>query len=84
MYMKVYSLYDRAADQYQAPFYQHSLGLVNRALQDEIDNSESTLSSHYRDFSLFELGVYDTVTGTFTLHDAPKLVYDLESLVGSK
>ena len=81
MLLRVFCIWDGAAEEFQAPFYNHSIGLVNRALSDEIASGDSPLSKHVDDFSLYELGNYDTQTGRFVLHDSPKLIYALAEIV---
>ena len=83
MLFKVFCLYDSAADSFQTPFFQPSLGVVNRTLTDEVQSGDSQLSKHPSDFSLFELGSFSMMDGCFSLHDEPKRMYSLDELIGS-
>lgn len=71
MLLKVFAVYDNAAQFYDRPFYEVSKGSAIRAFTDAVNDSNTAISKHPQDFVLFELGEYDTSSASFTLSPAP-------------
>lgn len=71
MIVKVFSVWDASAGTYSPPFYQPTIGSAIRSFGDAVATSDSQLSRHSNDFSLFELGSYDDNTGKFVCLDQP-------------
>lgn len=76
MKMIVCTIKDRAADAFGRPFYVPAVGVAIRSFQDEVNRAsdDSQIYQHPDDFDLFELGEFDDNSGTFVLHDVPKLL----------
>jgi hypothetical protein len=70
------SVKDRAADAYGRPMFVPSVGVAIRSFSDEVNrqSDDNQLYNHCDDFDLYELGEFDDNTGTFALHDQPKLL----------
>ena len=71
MKLKIYSIYDMAARNYNRPFYQHTKGEAVRSFTDLANDGESMISKHPQDYFLFELGTFEDESGAITTHDAP-------------
>lgn len=67
----VCSVYDSKAKAFCVPFFVNALGLALRAFQGEANNPESQLGAYPEDFTLFELGTFSDVDGTFKIHPQP-------------
>lgn len=61
--MNIYSIFDKKAVSYMAPFYFPQKGQAIRALEDSVNDSQSMLNKHPEDYSLFELGTFDDTNG---------------------
>jgi len=70
MVNKVFAIYDSKAEAYMVPFFQPTKGQALRMFQDSCNDPKSQLNKHAADFTLFELGEYDDLTGTLTTHGA--------------
>jgi len=70
------SVKDRAADAYGRPMFVPSSGVAIRSFSDEINRSdaENQLYNHPDDFDLYEFGDFDDNSGSFNLHEQPKLL----------
>ena len=70
------SVKDRAADAFARPMFVPSIGVAIRSFSDEINRSdaENQLFNHPDDFDLYEFGEFDDNTGSFELHEKPKLL----------
>jgi len=74
MRVLAFSVYDRAARSYSAPFFQHTRGLGERMFADTAVDQETQIAKHPGDFELFEVGAFDTETGRFEAREAPELL----------
>lgn len=61
----VLSLRDTKAEVFLPPFYVPTVGVAYRQLQDELRRPESELAKHPDDYVVYEVGVWDDVTGSF-------------------
>jgi len=77
MLKKMFCLYDSKAEIYHEPFYTRTVGEAERAVQMQVNNPEHHLSKFSEDYTLFEVGVFDTdngiITPLSTLHAVSKL-----------
>lgn len=72
MKMKIYSIFDQAAEAFATPFFMHNDGLAIRAFQDNINaEDENNLSKHPEQFKLFCLGDFDDKNGTIAAESGP-------------
>lgn len=70
MLTKVFAIYDSKVEAYLQPFFSMSTGSAIRAFSDAVQNPQSQFNKHSADFTLFELGTYDDMTGTLISHNA--------------
>lgn len=75
--MKCFSLFDSAASAYSPPFYLPTQGVAIRQLQEAKLKSDSPLSQHSQDFTLYELGEWEAASGLHKLHREPVRVIGL-------
>lgn len=63
--MKVlaFAVYDRAAQGFSMPFFQPTRGLAERVFAETCTDQSTLMAKHPSDFELFEIGVFDSVTG---------------------
>jgi hypothetical protein len=83
MLMTVVSILDTAAGAYGRPAFVASQGVAVRQFQDEVNRADeqNQLYKHFDDFQLYELGSFDDNTGTFSLHESPKLICRAKDVV---
>lgn len=80
MKLKIFALRDQKTDAFMNPIAMQTPGQLVRNLQDEMNkDKDGLLNQHASDFELFEVGDFDTETGTLTGH-APKSVILLQDL----
>mgnify|MGYP006959789755 FL=1 len=63
MIYKLFSTFDRVAGTFESPAPFVSEPVAIRAFKNVIDNETSFTGLNYRDFDLFEVGLFDTSTG---------------------
>lgn len=78
--LRVFSLWDSAANAYMTPFYLPAAGLAIRQLQDAMQKPDTVLHSHPEHFTLYELGFFEPATGIHTLHQGPQSIVTLAEL----
>lgn len=64
MKLKIYTTYDSKAEAYLQPFFMSSRGEAIRAWQDVVNDQKTQFFKHPEDFTFFELGEYDAISGT--------------------
>lgn len=69
MKTKIYSIYDSKAEAYNQPIFVQTKGQALRAFTDEANNPDSNICRHAADFTLFEIGEYDQLTGNIQTYD---------------
>lgn len=71
----VVAVFDKAAQTYTIPMFFPAVGLAVRQFTDEVNkvNGDNSLYNHPEDFSFWQLGGYDEVTGEF-IPDKKKLL----------
>lgn len=62
---------DQKAEFFLPPFFIESKGLAIRAFSDAVNDASTPVSKHPEDYSLYQLGEFDSVTGKITGFDAP-------------
>lgn len=62
--MFMYSFYDSKAEGYLQPFFATTRGLAIRMVMEALRNQEQ-MARFAADYTLFELGHFDTVSGEF-------------------
>jgi hypothetical protein len=71
MLYKFYSIYDSKAEFYVSPITLPSRGAAVRHFTGMVNNTSHDFGKTPEDFTLFELGSYDELTGIIVPHDAP-------------
>ena len=70
--MKICSVYDAKVGAYAQPMFCQSAGQALRTFQDIANDKEHPIGQHPEDYTLFELGTWDEVSGVITPHPARK------------
>lgn len=65
MILRAYSVYDNKALQYHSPFFAVNDATAIRSITDAVNDPQTNLSRHPRDFSLFLVGQWDDNSGQF-------------------
>lgn len=63
MKLKIFTAYDSKVEAYLQPFFMRSRGDAIRAWTDLANNPEHAFHKHAGDYTLFEIGEYDDLTG---------------------
>lgn len=75
MKLKVYSIFDTAAQAFTQPFFMHNDGLAIRAFQDNVNAKEpNNISQHPDQFALYLLGDFDDSTGDIDKLEQPRRI----------
>lgn len=59
MKINMYTVFDSAVKAFVQPFFQITDGAAVRLFQDQVNNSDSNISKHPDQFTLFRVGSYD-------------------------
>lgn len=78
---KLYTVYDRKAQQYAPPFTEISDGTAIRAMQDVMKNADHPFSSYPDDYELISLADFDEHTGEIVVQK-PIQVITMTTLKG--
>lgn len=71
--MKMYTLYDSAAQAFTVPFFMEDHGLALRAFTDNVNSDkESNISLHPEQFTLFYVADFDTKTASIQIQSPAK------------
>lgn len=81
MNLNGYSIFDRKAGIYHAPFFAVSHGSAIRSFSDLANDRSTTIGRHPVDYVLFHIGVFDDSSGMFVPMSPPAHVGDAGSLV---
>jgi hypothetical protein len=65
----MFTVFDSKAETYMPPFFVPSKGLAIRAFEDCVNSEDHHFGKHPSDYTLFELGSFDTDTGLFKTPD---------------
>lgn len=65
MKLNAYAIFDTAAVAYLQPFFMHNDDLAVRAFRDNVNaDTDSVISLHPEQFTLFKIGTFDDKSGT--------------------
>lgn len=64
---KIFTVYDSKAEAFLPPFFTTATGLALRMFEDCANNPEHLFGRYPGDYTLFELGTFDSDTGQFEL-----------------
>lgn len=68
MEQTIFSVYDEKAQAYAAPFFMPNDGQAIRSFGDAVQDTQSMLNKHPKDYALYKLGTFATKSGMiFTL-----------------
>lgn len=81
MNLYAYSVYDRKALQYHAPFFAVADGSAVRSFQDLANDNNTTVGRHPGDYVLYKVGTYDDAKGALLPLSPIEHVCDALSLV---
>jgi len=70
MKISIFSVYDSKTEIFSTPSFLLNKGTALRAILEAANDPSSSLSKYPADFTVFELGVFDDVEGTITMHPA--------------
>lgn len=79
--MKIYSIYDSAADVFNDPFNQLTNEVALRTFRSLIYDGQSTISNTPDDFSLFCIGDFNSETGVITARFKPELIAEAMAII---
>lgn len=80
MKLNAYSIYDRKALQYHAPFFTHTDGSALRAFSDLANDMQTNIGRHPGDYVLYRVGQYEDSSAVLLGHE-PAHVADALSLL---
>lgn len=72
MILKMYSVYDRAAEAFTQPFFAQTDGWAIRQFTDTVNDTNSMLHKHAEDYTLYQLGVFNDASGLVEVPEEPK------------
>jgi len=84
MRLNIYSIYDTASGLYSRPFFCQSDGEASRSFQDLATDAEHPVGKHPEDYSLFRLGVFSDLEGSFNDEKNECLSTGLETVAQSR
>ena len=61
--MKVFSVFDSAANAYMQPFFMDTVPLALRAFTAAVNDEDHAFHRHAADYTLFEIGTFDQSSG---------------------
>lgn len=82
---KIFIFKDEKSQGYGYPMTMHTRGAFIRNLQEELTRGQAIWARHPHDFSIFEIGEYDDVTGTVLMYETKNclgLVQDFRQSLG--
>lgn len=67
--LKIFCVFDSVAGAYLQPFFMQSKGEALRGWIDVVNDPKTSFNKHPADYTLFELGEYDSLTGSIVTHE---------------
>lgn len=81
MKLTCYTIYDVKGLTYHAPWFQHTDGLAVRVLTDLVNDSNTSIGKHPKDYTLYACGTWDDQLGLFWPTTPLRHVSDAVSLI---
>lgn len=81
MFLKMFSIYDKKADQFNVPFFFAHDGQAVRAFSDLANDSQSTIAKHPDDYSLYCVGIFGDDVGKVSAYEKPERIVEASALV---
>lgn len=69
--MKLFTVYDAISETFSPPMANRNRGEAVRSFTDEVNNPNSQLNKHAKDYTLLEIADWDNTTGRIEPYDAP-------------
>lgn len=69
--MKIFTVYDAISESFSPPMVNRNRGEATRSFTDEVNNPNSQLNKHAKDYTLFEIADWDPSTGRIDVYEAP-------------
>lgn len=76
----IVSMYDSVAEVFARPIFVANEAVAVRSLRDEVNNPQSEIALHYRDYALYRVGEFDDSVGTILAESIPTLICRADSL----
>jgi len=70
MLLPLFTVYDSKVESYQKPFVAEHKGHAIRDLERVVNDNTTTIGQYPSDFTLFEIGSFDSSTGEIKMHEA--------------
>lgn len=81
MLLKAYTIYDSKSLQYHSPWFASTDGAATRSMADLVNDQNTSLGRHPRDYSLWHVGTWDDNKGQFYPQTPPLHIVDGIALV---
>ena len=72
MIFKIFSVFDSKAETYNTPLFLPAAGQAIRAFEDQANEETSEIYKHPEDYTLFEIGTFDSDIGKVEPLQTPK------------
>lgn len=72
MKYKIFSIFDSKAETFNTPIFLPTEGQALRIFDDMVNNPEQEIAKHPEDYTLFNLGEFDSDIGLVTPLNTPK------------
>lgn len=72
MTQKYYTVYDSKAEAYLPPFLAPNTGVATRMFTDVCNDPKHEFNKHAEDYTLFEIGEFDSLSGCLVSYEAKK------------
>ena len=70
MIQKIFTVYDSKVESFQSPFSATHKGYALRDFERVANDPKTAIGEYPADYTLFEIGEFDTATGKLTHHEA--------------
>lgn len=74
MTLTCFCIHDSKAEAFITPFFQPTQALALRLFSDAANDPSSMICKHSEDYTLFELGTFNSLSGMTTFHASPKSI----------
>jgi len=81
MIRKAFSIYDEKGKIYNTPFYFPHRGEAIRFFEDLTNDKKSTVNKHPEDYTLYQVGDYDDITGRHTNLSVPEFLMKAQDAI---
>lgn len=82
--MKMFSIYDSKGQFYDKPMFLRTKADAIRGWTELANDQKTTIAKHPADFTLFEIGEFNDLTGVVTMYDAKQSIGTALEFVNAK